>query len=81
MAFYIPGYALTWAIFPKKQEIDAIERLTLSLAFSVAFTPIFIFALHKALGAGTFPIDAVHSLLASFIVIIASYFIWGIRKK
>jgi uncharacterized membrane protein len=81
MAFYVPGYALTWALFPKKHDIDAIERITLSMAFSVAFTPLFIFALHKALGVETFPIDAIHSLLASFIVVLASMLVWRIRKR
>jgi uncharacterized membrane protein len=81
MAFYVPGCAMTWAIFPDKRDIDAIERLTLSFAFSVAFTPIFIFALHKALGAGNFPIDAIHSLLAAFIVILSSVIIWRIRTR
>ncbi|HHQ45464.1 MAG TPA: DUF1616 domain-containing protein [Candidatus Altiarchaeales archaeon] len=35
---FIPGFTATWALFPKKSEIDWIERITLSFALSIALT-------------------------------------------
>lgn len=35
---FLPGYALIAAMFPKKYEISAIERFTLSIGLSIAIT-------------------------------------------
>jgi len=73
--FFVPGYAMTYAIFPKK-EVDGVERLTFSLAFSVSAVPLFILILNQSLGVELFPIDLFHSLLASFILILFSVLVW-----
>jgi len=76
--FFVPGYAMTYAIFPKK-EVDAIERLTFSLAFSVSAVPLLILILNQTLGVDLFPIDLLHTLLATFILILFSVLIWAYR--
>jgi uncharacterized membrane protein len=40
VALFVPGYSLTLALFPKKKEIDDLERFTLSFAFSIAVVPL-----------------------------------------
>ena len=37
---FVPGYWLTAALFPSRQDIDGIERLGLSLGLSVAWVPV-----------------------------------------
>ncbi|MBR9707155.1 MAG: DUF1616 domain-containing protein [Candidatus Diapherotrites archaeon] len=42
VALTVPGYSLSLAFFPSKKELDALERLTFSFAFSIAFVPLVI---------------------------------------
>ncbi|MDI6644103.1 MAG: DUF1616 domain-containing protein [Methanobacteriaceae archaeon] len=37
---FIPGYSLIAALFPRKQDLDGIERLALSFGLSIAITPL-----------------------------------------
>lgn len=37
---FCPGYALMSALFPRKKELDALERLALSIGMSIALTPL-----------------------------------------
>ncbi|MBN2013907.1 MAG: DUF1616 domain-containing protein [Candidatus Altiarchaeota archaeon] len=75
---FVPGFAVSYAIFPK-EEIDLIERITLSLAFSVTMTPLFVLILNLSLGVEYFPIDLLHSLLASLFLIFVSCLVWLYR--
>ncbi len=77
---FIPGFAITLAIFPRK-EIDAIERITLSFAFSISVVPLLVLILNQWLGVETFPIDLLHSLITSLSVIILSLLIWFVRTR
>jgi uncharacterized membrane protein len=40
LVLFIPGYALIAALFPKKDDLDGIERLALSFGLSIAVTPL-----------------------------------------
>jgi len=40
MVLFIPGYSLIAALFPKKTDIDGIERAALSFGLSIAVTPL-----------------------------------------
>lgn len=40
MVLFIPGYALIAVLFPKKNDIDGIERLALSFGLSIAVVPL-----------------------------------------
>jgi uncharacterized membrane protein len=44
----IPGYSLIAALFPKKTNLDGIERAALSFGLSVAIAPLFFFVMKYA---------------------------------
>lgn len=46
LVLFIPGYAFTWALFPKKDEIDIIERIALSIGLSISTVVLSIFVLN-----------------------------------
>ena len=37
---FIPGYALIEALYPKKEDLDGLERLALSIGLSLALVPL-----------------------------------------
>lgn len=43
---FCPGYALISALFPKKDDLDTIERITLSIGLSMAIVPLIGLILH-----------------------------------
>ena len=43
---FIPGYVLIAALFPKKQDLDVIERIALSFGLSIAIVPLVGLALN-----------------------------------
>lgn len=43
---FLPGYALVAAMFPKKEDLDCIERLALAFGLSVVVVPILGFLLN-----------------------------------
>lgn len=48
-ALFIPGYAVTLALF-KEGEIDMVERIALSFALSIATVPLILFYLNWGMG-------------------------------
>ncbi len=46
LILFIPGYSLIAALFPKKEDLDGIERAALSFGLSIAVTPLIGLALN-----------------------------------
>lgn len=46
LILFIPGYLLTAALFPARDDLDRIERTVLSFGVSIAVVPLFGFALN-----------------------------------
>jgi len=46
LILFIPGYSLIAALFPKKDDLDGIERFALSFGLSIAVTPLIGLALN-----------------------------------
>ncbi|HEY0196328.1 MAG TPA: DUF1616 domain-containing protein, partial [Methanobacterium sp.] len=46
LVLFLPGYALIASLFPKKDDLDTIERLALSFGLSIAITPLIGLALN-----------------------------------
>ncbi len=40
LVLFLPGYALIASLFPRKDDLDTIERLALSFGLSIAITPL-----------------------------------------
>lgn len=61
---FIPGFAWSFAFF-KKEEIDVIERITLSFGLSIALVPLSVFYLNYLFHI---KINAVNSFLVIIVL-------------
>ena len=46
LVLFLPGYSLIAALFPRKDDLDAIERVALSFGLSIAISPLLGLALN-----------------------------------
>ena len=46
LVLFLPGYSLIAVLFPRKDDLDAIERIALSFGLSIAITPLLGLALN-----------------------------------
>lgn len=77
MVLFIPGYALTKALFPGK-ELDWVEQLTLGFALSIASVPLLILYMNQLLGI---KITVWSSLGAVGFITLAGLLVWLGRVK
>ena len=70
---FIPGYTLIAALFPKKQDLDNIERLALSFGLSLAISPLIGLALnYTPFGIKLSPI-VISLTIFTIIMVLVSY--------
>ena len=74
----IPGYFLTLGFFPKRGEIDSIERFTFSLVFSIVFIPLLLLIENQLL---LLPINFLTSLTTTILLIVIGLIAWLYRSK
>ena len=69
---FLPGYAFVSFLFPKRSEIDSLERMALSLGLSIAITPLIGLALNYSFGVRLetiLPSLAIFNILFSLLAI------------
>ena len=74
---FIPGYFLTQALF-KKDELDFLERVTLSIVLSITAVPLAVLFLNVIFGV---KIVVLNTVLIIFGIIVASYVYTKYLKK
>ena len=73
MLLFIPGYVLITALFPKKDDLDPVERLALSSGLSIAIAPVLGILLKFTLGAELDHILLALCLLTIILIKFAAY--------
>jgi len=74
VVLFIPGYCIIAALYPKKRDIDLIERIALSFGLSIAVIPLIGFGLNfTPWGIRLDPIVVSLSLF-TFVIILAAYY-------
>lgn len=74
MVLFLPGYALIAALFPRKNDLDGIERLALSFGLSIAVVPLIGLGLNfTPFGIRLVPLLISISVFTLAMLIIANY--------
>ena len=74
LVLFIPGYALMWAFFPGKEEIDLLERIALSFALSISVVVLSI----QLLGIA---INLINFIMVILAITITGFIVGYYRKK
>lgn len=77
LVLFIPGYALSYAFYPKKKDLDLMERIALSFGLSFALIPLAVFFLNKFLNI---PITIYSSFSIILAISLIGFIIWKKRK-
>jgi uncharacterized membrane protein len=77
LVLFIPGFALSYAFFPKKKDIDTLERIALSFGLSIATIPLVVFFMNKFFKV---PITIYTSLAITIGLTLIGIILWKKRK-
>jgi uncharacterized membrane protein len=77
LVLFIPGFALSYALFPKKKDIDTLERIALSFGLSIALIPLVVFFMNKFI---KIPITVYSSLAVTIAITLIGVILWKKRK-
>lgn len=73
IVLFLPGYVLVAALFPKRGDLDSIERIALSFGLSIAVVPLIGLLLNYTFGIRLIPILISISIYIIILAIIAEY--------
>ena len=73
LVLFIPGYVLITALFPKKDDLDSIERLALSFGLSIATVPLLGLLLNFTFGIRLIPILVTLCIYTIVLIFITIY--------
>ena len=72
LVLFLPGYSLIAALFPRKDDLDGIERIALSFGLSIAVVPLIGLALnYTPFGIRLVPVLAGLSVFTILLAVIA----------
>lgn len=71
LVLFLPGLAATYALFPRKEEIDILERIALSIGLSISLVVLSVLALNQFLGVAI-------NLMNSLLIILSVIFIFSL---
>ena len=72
MVLFIPGYVLISALFPKKDDLESIERMALSFGLSIAVVPLLGLLLNFTFGIKVIPILLILCFYTIVLIFIAA---------
>jgi len=72
LVFFLPGFAWTLVFFRGKQ-INALERIALSVGLSIAVVILSVLLLNKAIGMGISGLNAVLVIIVAIVVPVVIY--------
>jgi uncharacterized membrane protein len=78
LTLFIPGFALVMALYPRKKDLDLIERIALSSVLSIAITLLMALFLDLVLGIDFTATNMIIALLGFSILCLI---IWFIQSK
>jgi uncharacterized membrane protein len=83
LTLFIPGYALSLAFFPQKQDMDRSERIALSFALSIAGVMVTILFTDLVLGIDITPVSIVLSIITLTLISLIAWkvHLYIINKK
>lgn len=82
MVLFIPGYVLIAALFPKKNDLDNLERIILSFGFSIATVPLIGLGLnYTTFGIRSIPILVSLTVFSIGLTCLASYRRWKLGDE
>ncbi len=73
MVLFIPGYVLIAALFPKRDDLESLERIALSFGLSIAVVPILGLLLNFTLGIRLVPALFALCFYTAALIVIAAY--------
>ena len=72
LVLFLPGYSLIAALFPRRDDLDGIERIALSFGLSIAVVPLLGLALnYTPFGIRLLPILVVLSVFTVSLAVVA----------
>ncbi|MEZ0345666.1 MAG: DUF1616 domain-containing protein [Infirmifilum sp.] len=71
---FLPGYALIEALYPRREDLEPLERLALSIGLSLALVPLVGLILnYTPWGIRLWPVTASLSILTAALALLGSY--------